>query len=379
MSDRILLSPPHLAGDELVMLGEALDSGWVALVGPQVDAFEAELAASTGVTGALATSSGTAAIHLALDVLDVTPGDTILCSSLTFIGSASPIRYCGADPIFIDADPATWNMDPNRLAEALRDLTAAGVRPKAVLVVDIFGQAADYDAITRICDEYEVPIVEDAAESLGGTYRGAAVGSFGRVAALSFNGNKIITTSGGGALLSNDESLVERAHFLANQAQDPAPHYQHSMIGYNYRLSNLLAAVGRSQLRQLPDRVDTKRAIFDRYVNGLGDLPGFTFMPEARYGRATRWLTTLTIDPAAAGISSAEVRQNLELAGIESRPVWKPMHLQPVFADCLTFGGAVSQHLFDTGLCLPSGVGLTLTDQERVIAAIRTLVHQRRS
>lgn len=356
------------------MLAEALDSGWIAPLGPQVEAFEADLAARIGVADAVATSSGSAAIHLSLRALGVGPGDAVLCSSFTFIGSAAPIRYCGAEPVFIDSDRATWNMDPAVLEEAVRDLTAAGTRPKAAVVVDLFGQSADYDPIVGVCDEYEIPIVEDAAESLGATYRDKAAGSFGHVAALSFNGNKIITTSGGGAVLSNDRSLLERVFFLANQAQDPAPHYEHSEIGFNYRLSNLLAAVGRSQLASLADRVATKRSIFDRYVEGLGDLPGFEFMPEAPYGVASRWLTTLTIDPEAAGITTDELRLGLGAQEIESRPVWKPMHRQPVFADALAFGGAVSERLFATGLCLPSGLGLADSAQERVIAAVRSLV-----
>jgi pyridoxal phosphate-dependent aminotransferase EpsN len=367
----ILLSPPDLTGTEQASLERALESGWIAPLGPEVDAFETELAAVAGVHGALATSSGTAALHLALRVLDVESTDVVVCSTFTFIGSTAPIRYCGAEPVLIDSDAETWNMDPNRLRAGLADLAAAGVRPKAAIVVDLFGQSADYDPITQVCDEFGVPIIEDAAEALGATYRDRPAGSFGRLGMLSFNGNKIVTTSGGGALLSDDEALLERARYLGNQARDPAPHYQHSEVGYNYRLSNLLAAVGRAQLAHLSDRVETKRAIFGRYEEGLGDLPGFDFMPEASYGRATRWLTTLTIDPGQAGFTRDELLARLNAASIEARPVWKPMHLQPTFENCTAYGGDVSEHLFNHGLCLPSGTGLSLDDQQRVIQEIR--------
>ncbi len=370
----ILLSPPDLTGREQAYLEEALDSGWIAPLGPQVDAFEDELAARTGVQAALATSSGTAALHLALQALDVGPGDVVLGSTFTFIGSVAPVTYCGARPVFVDAEASSWNMDPQRLEEALGDLTDSGVRPKAVIVVDLFGQVADYDSILEICGEFGIPVVEDAAEALGATYRERPAGSFGQVGILSFNGNKIVTTSGGGALVSDDTALVERAYFLANQARDPAPHYEHSQIGFNYRMSNLLAAVGRAQLEQLADRVEARRKIFDRYRDGLGDLPGFSFMPEPAYGRSNRWLTALTIDPERAGITRDVVLEALHSASIEARPVWKPMHIQPVFAGADAYGGEVSEQIFADGLCLPSGSALSVDDQNRVIGTIRGAV-----
>jgi pyridoxal phosphate-dependent aminotransferase EpsN len=332
-----------------------------------VDAFEAEVAKLSGVTSAVALSSGTGALHLALILLGVERGDRVFCSSFTFAASANPIVYCGAEPVFIDSDRATWNMDPDLLAEELRRAASESRLPKAVIAVDLYGQCADYDRLQAVCDEYGVPLIEDAAEALGATYRGRPAGSFGVMGVLSFNGNKIITTSGGGMLLSNDSSVAGRARFLSTQARDAAPHYQHSTIGYNYRMSNLLAAVGRGQLHTLADRVETRRAIFDRYVSELGSLPGIAFMPEASYGRANRWLTCVTVDPEAFGSTRETIRLALEEENIESRPLWKPMHLQPVFAGCRVVGGQVSEDLFEHGLCLPSGSSLTRTDQSRVI------------
>jgi len=357
-------------GQEEQLVAEAFRSNWIAPLGPHVDAFEAELAASVGAGHAVALSSGTAALHLALNLLGVSTGDEVLCSSLTFSASANPIIYANGVPVFVDCDD-TWTVDPNRLEDALRDGDRRGRRPKALITVDLYGQCCDYDVIRPLCDRYGVPIVEDAAEALGSTYRGRPSGTFGQMGVFSFNGNKIITTSGGGMLVSHDEAMMRRARFLATQARDAAPHYQHSVIGYNYRLSNVLAAIGRGQLATLPARVAARRAVFDRYVAGLGGRPGITFMPEASYGRGNRWLTCLTIDAVQFGASREEVRLALEAEDIESRPVWKPMHLQPVFAGARVFGGAVSERLFADGLCLPSGSSLTAADQDRVIAVVQ--------
>lgn len=376
MSQRIYLSPPHIGEMELELVKDAFASNWVAPLGPHVDAFEKEFAALIGVRHAAALSSGTAALHLALRLLQLEPGDEVICSSLTFVASANPIVYEGGRPVFIDADPATWNLDPDLLAEELKWSAARGRRPRAVIVVDLYGQSADYDRIERISAEYQIPIIEDAAESLGATYKGRMTGTFGRLAAFSFNGNKIITTSGGGMLVSDDAALIERARFLATQARDPAPHYQHSTVGYNYRMSNILAAIGRGQLKVLADRIRARRRNFEYYRRALGDLPGIAFMPEAPYGRATRWLTCLTVDPSAFGATRDDIRLALEAANIEARPVWKPLHLQPVFAQCRTRGGRVAEAIFEHGLCLPSGSSLTESDLERIVAIIRRL-HRR--
>lgn len=367
---RVYLSPPHVFGQEERLVADAFASNWIAPLGPHVDAFEAELAEVVGAAYAVALSSGTAALHLALAIIGVTTGDEVICSSLTFSASANPIAYLGGVPVFVDCDDS-WTMDPNRLEDALRDAERRGRRPKALIAVDLYGQCADYEAIGALCARYGVPIVEDAAEALGSTYRKRPAGAFGQLGVFSFNGNKIITTSGGGMLVSDDESSIRRARFLATQARDAAPHYQHSVIGYNYRLSNVLAAIGRGQLATLPARVAARRRVFDRYVAGLGTLPGVTFMPDARDVVGNRWLTCLTIDPAAFGATREDVRLALEAQNIESRPVWKPMHLQPVFAGARTYGGAVSEHLFADGLCLPSGSNLTESDQDRVIAVAR--------
>ena len=370
MANRVYLSPPHLDGTERALVDDAFASNWIAPLGPHVDAFEQEMQKATGAPYALALSSGTAALHLALAVLDVGPGDVVICPTLTFSASANPIVYQGATPVFVDCD-ATWTIDPDLLADAIASEAARGQAPKAVVVVDLYGQCADYAAVIDTCDRFGVPVVEDAAEALGATYGGRPAGGFGRLGVLSFNGNKIITTSGGGMLVSSDKPLVDRARHLATQARDPAPHYEHSRIGYNYRLSNVLAAIGRAQLRTLTERVAARRRIFDRYAAGLGDLPGLTFMPEAAYGRSNRWLTCLTIDPEAFGADRETVRLALEADNIEARPVWKPMHLQPIFAGARMYGGDVSARLFRDGLCLPSGSNLSAADQDRVIAIVR--------
>jgi len=370
---RIYLSPPHLGDDELELVKEAFASNWIAPLGPHVDAFEREFARAVGVPYAAALSSGTAAIHLALRLLGVGPGDTVLCPTLTFCASANPILYEGAEPVFIDADAATWNMDPALVEEELADAARRGRLPKAVISVDLYGQCADYGRLLAACQRYEVPLIEDAAEALGASYQGKQAGTFGKCAAFSFNGNKIITTSGGGMLVSEDARLIEQARFLATQARDPAPHYEHSQIGFNYRLSNVLAAIGRGQLRVLDERVAARRRNNDHYRAALGDLPGISFMPQAAFGMSNCWLTCITVDPRLFGASNGDLLRVLEAANIEARPVWKPMHLQPVHAQRRVRGGAVAQRLFETGLCLPSGSAMTQADLARVVGVIRAV------
>ena len=365
---RVYLSPPHLTGRESELVAEAIASNWIAPLGPHVDAFEAELAAATGVEHAVALSSGTAALHLALVVLGVGAGDEVACSSLTFAASANAITYSGATPFFVDADAATWTVDPQLLDDAIASRRGAGATVRAVVAVDLYGQCCDYDALAAVCDRHEVVLVQDAAESLGAAYRGASAGGQGALAALSFNGNKIITTSGGGALVSHSRDWVEHARKLSTQAREPVAHYEHLEVGFNYRMSNLLAALGRAQLETLPERVATRRRIRDRYVELLGDVPGVSFMPEAPYGTTNAWLTCVLVDPDAFGADREAVRLALESEDIEARPLWKPMHLQPIFASNHSFGGDVSARLFERGLCLPSGSSLTDDDQDRVVA-----------
>jgi dTDP-4-amino-4,6-dideoxygalactose transaminase len=368
---KILLSTPHMGNEELNFVKEAFDTNWIAPVGPHVDTFEQEFCQLVKISHAAAVSSGTAALHLALRLLGIGRGDEVFCSTLTFIASASPITFLGAKPVFIDSDRVSWNLDPELLATALSERAKQGKLPKAVLLVHLYGQSADIDPILAACDRYGVPLVEDAAEALGATYKGRHPGTFGKAGIYSFNGNKIITTSGGGMLVSEDAELISQARFLATQARDPAPHYQHSQIGYNYRLSNVLAGIGRGQLRVLEARVAARRRNFAIYHQALGDLPGIEFMPEASFGIPTHWLTCLTIDPAKFGIDREQVRLALAAQNIETRPVWKPLHLQPVFADCECIGGKVAEDLFRDGLCLPSGSNLSDADLQRVIAAIR--------
>lgn len=370
---RVFLSPPHMGEDEFRFVRDAFASNYIAPVGPHVDAFEREFATLFNFANATALSSGTAAIHLALRIVGVEPGDEVFCSTLTFIASANPILYCNARPVFIDSEATSWNMDPVRLEEALEDRARRGRLPKAVVVVDLYGQCADYRRIVTICGRYGVPVIEDAAEALGATCMGWPAGSFGLMAAFSFNGNKIITTSGGGMLVSANSEFVRRAGFLATQARDPASHYQHTQWGYNYRLSNVLAGIGRGQLRVLEQRVAARRRIFEIYHAALSTLPGLSFMPEAPWGQGNRWLSCLTIDPAVAPTDREVLRLALEAEDIESRPVWKPLHLQPVFKDmgCEVFGGAVSEQLFTQGLCLPSGSSMSDDDLARVIGVVR--------
>jgi dTDP-4-amino-4,6-dideoxygalactose transaminase len=370
MTKPILLSTPHMGDREHQFVTEAFTTNWIAPIGPHVDAFEQEFCQRVGSSHATAVSSGTAALHLALQLVGVGVGDEVFCSSLTFSASANPIVYLGAKPVFIDSDRLSWNMDPQVLQAALEQRAKVGKLPKAVILVHLYGQSADIDPILKTCQEYGVPIIEDAAEALGATYKGRSPGTFGRIGIFSFNGNKIITTSGGGMLVSEDASITSKAKFLATQARDPAPHYQHSEIGYNYRLSNVLAGIGRGQLLVLSDRVAARRRNCEVYQQALGNLPGIEFMPEAPWGSATRWLTCLTIDPTAFGVDREQVRLALAEAQIEARPVWKPLHLQPIFKDYDCFGGAVAEDLFDRGLCLPSGSNLSDEDLHCVIEAI---------
>jgi len=404
-----------MSGRELEFVREAFETNWIAPLGPHVDAFEREFAEAVGVPYATALSSGTAALHLALRILGLERGEEVVCSTFTFAASTNAIVYEGGVPVLIDSDAGSWNMDPGLLCEELAACAERGKLPRAVIAVDLYGQCADYDQIVRACDEFQVPLIEDAAEALGATYwRKAKVevkakekeaspspdsaststsastsvrfaGSFGKCAVFSFNGNKIITTAGGGMLVSHDKAITDKARFLATQARDPAPHYQHSEIGFNYRMSNVLAAIGRGQLPVLSERVAARRRNFEYYRQALGDLPGVQFMPEAPFGRCTRWLTCLTMGKAKVeakaekkGDSSTSAStfvstliRSLEADNVEARPLWKPMHLQPVFKGCRVRGGGVSERLFENGLCLPSGSALTEADLERICAAVR--------
>ncbi|WP_010497665.1 DegT/DnrJ/EryC1/StrS family aminotransferase [Paenibacillus elgii] len=378
LNQRIYLSPPHMGQEEQQWVQQAFATNWIAPLGPNVDVFEKEIAGYVGASGALALSSGTAAIHLALRLLGVGAGDTVFCSSLTFVASVNPVVYQGAEPVFIDSEPESWNMSPQALERALSEAKRAGKLPKAVIVVNLYGQSADMDPLLDLCDQYGVPVIEDAAESLGATYKGRASGTLGRFGVYSFNGNKIITTSGGGMLVSDDLEALEKARYWATQARDPAPHYEHSEVGFNYRMSNVLAGIGIGQLHRLPERIETRRAIFAAYAEALGSMEGVEFMPEASFGSATRWLTTLTVDPQIAGTTSGDIIRALAEANIESRPVWKPMHLQPLFQGCAYYphqeGHSVSDRLFEQGICLPSGSSLTETEQAKVIEIVKTLV-----
>jgi pyridoxal phosphate-dependent aminotransferase EpsN len=367
---RLFLSPPDVGAEERALLLDAFDSNWIAPLGPHVDAFEAEFAAFTGMPAAAALSSGTAGLHLALLLCGIGPGDDVVVPTLTFVASANAVTYVGARPVFVDSDEATWNLDPTLLEEELAERAADGRLPAAVLGVDLYGQCADWEAIGAICSRYEVPIIEDAAEALGATYRGRAAGAFGRFGVFSFNGNKIMTTSGGGMLVADDPELVERARFLASQARDDAPHYEHHLIGFNYRMSNLLAAVGRAQLRGLPPRIARRHAINRRYRERLAERPGIAFLPNDPRGEPTNWLTVITIDPEAFGASSTDVRLRLEGLDIEARPAWKPMHCQPLFAGSPIRGGAVAERIFRTGLCLPSGSAMSDADVDRVVEGV---------
>jgi len=365
MQNRIYLSPPHMGSKEKVLLLDAFDSNWIAPLGPHVDAFEVEMASYLDINHAAALSSGSAALHLALKILGVKEGDKVLCPSLTFVASANVILYENATPVFVDVDSKYWTIDLSSLENAIKKYN-----PKALISVDLYGQSCDYDAITDLCDKYNVALIEDAAEAMGSEYKNQKCGSFGQMGILSFNGNKIITTSGGGMLFSNDETVIDKARFLATQAREPAIHYEHKELGYNYRMSNLLAAVGRGQLQVLDNRVKTRRKIYQRYFDALSHIEGLDFMPEAPNSKSNRWLTTLTVYPQKTGINRTQIIEALEKENIESRPVWKPMHLQPLYKDCdyvAVNKEDVSSKLFKNGLCLPSGSNLNMDDQNRII------------
>jgi pyridoxal phosphate-dependent aminotransferase EpsN len=370
---RIFLSPPHLSGREDAFIAEAVASNWIAPLGPFVSRFEREFAELVGAKHALAVSSGTAGLHLALMEAGVGPGDEVIVSTFTFAASVNPIIYLGARPVFVDSEATSWNMDPALLARVLESRARAGRLPRAVMVVHLYGQTADMNSIMAICDRYQVPVIEDAAEALGATCAGRPPGTFGAAGVFSFNGNKIITTSGGGMLVSDNGDLIHHARKVATQARDAGPHYQHSEIGYNYRLSNLLAAVGVAQLEVLEDRVLARRRNFEHYRAALDGLPGVEFMPEAPWGRHTRWLSCITLDPGEFGVDRETLRLELEAAGIEARPLWKPMHLQPVFAQYESVGGEFAEGLFERGLCLPSGSSLSESDLDEVTSCIRAV------
>lgn len=355
MKSRIYLSSPHMGGKELEYIKEAFDANWISPVGPNISAFEEVLQSYNGIRHAAALSSGTAAIHLALILLGVGRDDEVICSSFTFSGSCNPIAYLGATPVFVDSEEDTWNMDPVILQEAITDRIKKGKKPKAILLVHLYGMPAKVKEIMEVAARYEIPVIEDAAEALGATYDGQKLGTFGVMGVYSFNGNKIITTSGGGALVSNEEKYITRARFLSTQARDPAPHYEHSTIGYNYRMSNIVAGIGRGQMEVLDDHISIRRGVFKKYQEILKSVEGITFVEEGEGMFANRWLTTIFIDPVLSGTDPEFIRQGLEEENIESRPVWKPMHMQPVFQEAPMYGGAVCEKIFEKGLCLPSG------------------------
>lgn len=375
MNQKIWLSSPHMGGKEEVYVKEAFDTNWIAPLGPHVDGFENDLAVYNGIKSVAALSSGTAAIHLALVILGVKAGDEVICQSFTFSASANPILYQGATPVFIDSEADTWNMSPGYLRLAITDRIAKGKKPKAIIPVHLYGMPSKMEEILTIAREFGIPIIEDAAEALGSTLNRKACGTFGEMGILSFNGNKIITTSGGGALISDNAGHINMARFLATQARDPAPHYQHSHIGYNYRMSNVCAAIGRGQLEVLAQRVNQRRQNFEFYKKELKEIEGISFLPEPEGYYSNRWLTTVLVDPAiTGGIGREDIRISLEKENIESRPLWKPMHLQPIFKNCPFYGNGLSEKLFDLGLCLPSGSNLTNDDLGRVMAGIKSAI-----
>lgn len=388
MAKKIYLCSPHMGGGEMKYVKEAFDSNWVAPLGPNVDAFERELSLATGAKHVAALSSGTAAIHLALVLLGVKPGDYVIGTSFTFSATVNPIAYLGATPVLVDSEPGTWNMDPELLEQAIKEVSGKWEvenekwkdkrekggegRIKAIVVVHLYGMPARMKEIMAVADRYGIPVVEDAAEALGSEYMGRRVGCNSRFGILSFNGNKIITTSGGGALLSDDAAMIERARFLATQARDPAPHYQHSVIGYNYRMSNVVAGVGRGQLEVLDLRVRQHREFNSWYRELLKDVPGVTFQSEPSPDFCSNfWLTCIVIDPAVAGTDREKLRLAFEAAGIESRPLWKPMHLQPVFAGCPAYVNGTSEKLFENGLCLPSGSNIDADGRARIAEVLK--------
>ena len=373
MSNKIWLSSPHMGGNELKYIHEAFDANWVAPLGPNVNGFEEDLENFLNANVKVAAlSAGTAALHLALIECGVVHGDEVICQSMTFSASANPIAYCGAIPVFIDSEKDTWNMCPKALREAIVDRTAKGNKPKAIVVVHLYGMPAKMDEINAIATEFDIPVIEDAAEALGSKFKGKACGTFGRFGVLSFNGNKIITTSGGGALVCNTQEDKDKAVFLATQARDNAPHYQHSHIGYNYRMSNITAGIGRGQMEVLPSRVEARRAMNKFYQDLFADIDGVTVFvePSSDY-YSNHWLSAILVDPKVAGKTREELRLALLEDDIESRPLWKPMHMQPIFANSPYYGTNVSEELFENGLCLPSGSNLTDEERARISKKIK--------
>jgi pyridoxal phosphate-dependent aminotransferase EpsN len=375
--DRLYLSPPHLGRHELNYVHKAIEDNWVAPAGPNLAGFEADICAATGVPYCVALSSGTAALHLGLLLLGVGPGDEVLCPSFTFVATANPIVYCGATPVFVDSETETWNLSPDRLREAITDRISKGKKPKALLLVHLYGMPARLPEILALAQEFNIPILEDAAEALGSQWQLQPLGGFGKIGVFSFNGNKILTTSGGGALVTYDRALADQARFLATQAKDDAPHYQHSQLGYNYRLSNILAGIGRGQMELLADRVKRRREIFSWYHEHLAGLPGLAVAPalERPSSLSNRWLTTILLNPAETSATPESLRLHLETRNIESRPLWKPLHLQPLFADAPRYGGAVCADLFERGLCLPSGTAMGEAELRRVREALAEHLH----
>jgi len=374
--NRILLSIPHMGGSEESYVREAFESSWLSTVGPNLTAFEQEFEARVGLPG-VALGTGTAAIHLGLRLLGVGPGDDVFCPTLTFVASCNPIRYLGANPVFLDSNYTSWNLDPNILEDALWQRAQQNKLPRALVVVHLYGQCADMDPILALCWRYGIPVLEDAAEALGSTYHGRPAGTFGDVGTFSFNGNKIITTTGGGMLVSGNTVWIQRVRFWSQQARDPGIAYEHSELGYNYRMSNVLAGIGRGQLEVLDLRVKQRRAIAFRYQDGFADLPGITLMPQASYGLHTNWLSCFLIDEEDFGCSRDALIQALASANVESRPVWKPMHLQPFYSECDCYGGEVAADLFRRGICLPSSSSLTEQEQLHVVNTVRRTVDAR--
>ena len=373
--ERVWLSSHHMGKNELGYVTEAFSTNWIAPLGPNVDAFEKQLVDYLGVLGAVSLSSGTAAIHLALKMLGVGTGDIVLCQSFTFAASAFPISYCGATPVFIDSEKETWNIDPSLLELAIKDAIAMGKKPAAIIVVHLYGMPAKMKAILSIANQYDIPVIEDAAEALGSFYENKACGSFGKIGILSFNGNKIITTSGGGALVCNDDSILRSVRHLSAQAKEPAPYYLHKEIGFNYRMSNVCAGIGRGQMEVLPERIHRRREIFDRYKKEFSSIEGIRFLEEPEGSFSNRWLTTVVFDKEIFGINKhEELRISLEKLNIESRPLWKPLHQQPVFEGCKSYLNGVSDELFANGLCLPSGSNMTNETQHIVIEQIKKII-----
>lgn len=376
MNTKLWLSSPHIGDKEFKYVKEAFDTNWIAPLGPHVDGFERDLEIYLGRDVYVAAlSAGTAALHLALILLGVKSGDEVICQSMTFSASANPIVYQGATPVFVDSETDTWNISPGWLRTAIEDRLEKGKKPKAIISVHLYGMPAKMDEIISLATEFDIPIIEDAAEALGSVYHGVPCGTFGKAAILSFNGNKIITTSGGGALVSGDETLIYKARFLATQARDPAPHYEHSHIGYNYRMSNICAGIGRGQMEVLRERIRQRRFNYEQYVKALDGINGISFLREPEGFFSNRWLTTILVDPNATdGITCEDIRRVLEKDSIESRPLWKPMHLQPIFRAAPFYGDGTSERLFERGLCLPSGSNMTVIEQSRVITQIVSLL-----